>query len=86
MERQFFRQIWAINDETNKIVRYNHKTPHNNYLYIWMELGILGLGSTRFNLLFSDKRIKNFKWRINYGFTSNNVFINNVYRQLLFII
>ena len=20
-----------------------HKTPHNNYLYVWMELGILGL-------------------------------------------
>ena len=39
----FSDKFGAINDETNKIVRYNHKTPHNNYLYIWMELGILGL-------------------------------------------
>ena len=23
----------------------NHRTPHNNYLHIWMELGILGLVS-----------------------------------------
>ena len=29
--------------KTQKIVRYNHKTPHNNYLYVWIELGILGL-------------------------------------------
>ena len=39
----FSDKFVAINEETNKIVRYNHKTPHNNYLYIWMELGILGL-------------------------------------------
>ena len=39
----FSDKFGAINEETNKIVRYNHKTPHNNYLYIWMELGILGL-------------------------------------------
>lgn len=32
-----------INKETEKIVRYNHKTPHNNYLYVWIELGMLGL-------------------------------------------
>jgi len=32
-----------INSETEKIVRHKHKTPHNNYLYVWMELGILGL-------------------------------------------
>ena len=32
-----------INKKTEKIVRYNHKTPHNNYLYVWIELGILGL-------------------------------------------
>ena len=34
----FSDKFGAINDETNKIVRYNHKTPHNNYLYIWMNL------------------------------------------------
>ena len=39
----FSDKFGAINEETNKIVRYNHKTPHNNYLYIWMELGMLGL-------------------------------------------
>ena len=32
-----------INNETEKIVGHKHKTPHNNYLYVWMELGILGL-------------------------------------------
>ena len=32
-----------INKKTQKIVRYNHKTPHNNYLYVWIETGILGL-------------------------------------------
>ena len=26
-----------INKETEKIVRNNHKTPHNNYLYVWIE-------------------------------------------------
>lgn len=24
-----------INNETEKIVRHKHKTPHNNYLYVW---------------------------------------------------
>lgn len=32
-----------IDKETEKIVRHNHKTPHNNYFYVWIELGILGL-------------------------------------------
>ena len=32
-----------INKETEKIVRNNHKTPHNNYLYVWIELGMIGL-------------------------------------------
>jgi len=39
----FSDKFRVINEDTEKIVRYNHKTPHNNYLYIWMELGILGL-------------------------------------------
>ena len=39
----FSDKFGAINEETKKIVRYNHKTPHNNYLYIWVELGIFGL-------------------------------------------
>ncbi|MGY8989495.1 MAG: hypothetical protein ACKVJA_04490, partial [Flavobacteriales bacterium] len=29
--------------ETQKVVSNQHKTPHNNYLYVWFELGILGL-------------------------------------------
>ena len=42
--RAVFSDIFRkINKETEKIVRYNHKTPHNNYLYVWIELGILGL-------------------------------------------
>ena len=32
-----------IDKKTEKIVSYDHKTPHNNYLYVWIELGILGL-------------------------------------------
>tara|TARA_B100001540_G_C15816957_1_gene648223 strand:+ start:8819 stop:9631 length:813 start_codon:yes stop_codon:yes gene_type:complete len=32
-----------INEETKKVIRYQHKTPHNNYLYVWIELGLLGL-------------------------------------------
>lgn len=32
-----------INEKTRKIVNEKHKTPHNNYLYVWMEIGILGL-------------------------------------------
>ena len=39
----FSDKFRVINEDTEKIVRYNHKTPHNNYLYTWMELGILGL-------------------------------------------
>ncbi|MAO71501.1 MAG: hypothetical protein CMD02_03200 [Flavobacteriales bacterium] len=31
-----------IDNETEKIVKY-HQTPHNNYLYVWVELGIPGL-------------------------------------------
>lgn len=33
-----------IDNETERMVRLlKHKTPHNNYLYVWIELGILGL-------------------------------------------
>ena len=32
-----------IDKETEKVVRYKHKTPHNNYFYVWIELGIIGL-------------------------------------------
>ena len=32
-----------INKKTENIVRHSHRTPHNNYLYVWIELGILGL-------------------------------------------
>ena len=32
-----------VNKSTKRTVDYSHKTPHNNYLYIWFELGIIGL-------------------------------------------
>lgn len=38
----FTDKFGEINEETKKVVRYQHKTPHNNYLYVWLELGILG--------------------------------------------
>ena len=39
----FTDKFGEINEETKKVVRYQHKTPHNNYLYVWLELGLLGL-------------------------------------------
>ena len=32
-----------LNESTKRTVSYAHKTPHNNYLYVWFELGIVGL-------------------------------------------
>ena len=32
-----------LNKTTKRTVSYAHKTPHNNYLYVWLELGIVGL-------------------------------------------
>ena len=57
----FSDKFGAINEETNKIVRYNHKTPHNNYLYIWMELGILGLVVLVSIFYFQIKELKTLK-------------------------
>ena len=39
----FTDKFGEINEETKKVLRYQHKTPHNNYLYVWLELGLLGL-------------------------------------------
>ena len=39
----FTDKFGEINEETKKVLRYQHKTPHNNYLYVWMELGLLAL-------------------------------------------
>lgn len=39
----FTDKFGEINEETKKVLRYQHKTPHNNYLYVWIELGLLGL-------------------------------------------
>jgi len=57
----FSDKFGEINEETNKIVRYNHKTPHNNYLYIWMELGILGLVVLVSIFYFQIKELKTLK-------------------------
>ena len=55
----FSDKFGAINEETKKIVRYNHKTPHNNYLYIWMELGIFGLVALVSIFYFQIRELKN---------------------------
>tara|TARA_B100000902_G_scaffold400057_1_gene475310 strand:+ start:1824 stop:2423 length:600 start_codon:yes stop_codon:yes gene_type:complete len=39
----FSDKFSEINENNAKIIRYGHKTPHNNYLYVWIELGVLGL-------------------------------------------
>jgi len=39
----FTDEFGLVNKETQKVVSNQHKTPHNNYLYVWFELGILGL-------------------------------------------
>ena len=39
----FTDEFRSVNEETQKVVSNQHKTPHNNYLYVWFELGILGL-------------------------------------------
>jgi len=39
----FTDEFGSVNEETQKAVSNQHKTPHNNYLYVWFELGILGL-------------------------------------------
>ena len=39
----FTDEFGLVNKETQKVVSSQHKTPHNNYLYVWFELGILGL-------------------------------------------
>ena len=39
----FTDEFGSVNEETQKVVNSQHKTPHNNYLYVWFELGILGL-------------------------------------------
>ena len=39
----FTHEFGSVNSATKKVVNYQHKTPHNNYLYVWFELGILGI-------------------------------------------
>ena len=39
----FTDKFGLVNKEAQKVVSNQHKTPHNNYLYVWFELGILGL-------------------------------------------
>ena len=46
-----------VNKSTKRTVDYNHKTPHNNYLYIWFELGIIGLIVFMFIFYFQIKEL-----------------------------
>ena len=39
----FTDEFGSVNEETKKVMSNQHKTPHNNYLYVWFELGIFGL-------------------------------------------
>ena len=46
-----------VNKSTKRTVDYDHKTPHNNYLYIWFELGIIGLIVFMFIFYFQIKEL-----------------------------
>ena len=39
----FVKEFSSISEHTTKILAGIHKTPHNNYLFIWFELGLVGL-------------------------------------------
>ena len=39
----FVKEFSSISEHTTKILAGTHKTPHNNYLFIWFELGLVGL-------------------------------------------
>lgn len=39
----FVKEFSSISEHATKILAGVHRTPHNNYLFIWFELGLLGL-------------------------------------------
>lgn len=39
----FVKEFSSISEHATKIIAGVHKTPHNNYLFVWFELGLLGL-------------------------------------------
>ena len=39
----FVKEFSSISEHATKILAGIHKTPHNNYLFIWFELGLVGL-------------------------------------------
>tara|TARA_B100000886_G_scaffold234436_1_gene163918 strand:- start:3301 stop:4479 length:1179 start_codon:yes stop_codon:yes gene_type:complete len=39
----FVKEFSSISEHASKILAGIHKTPHNNYLFIWFELGLIGL-------------------------------------------
>ena len=39
----FVKEFSSISEHATKILAGVHKTPHNNYLFIWFELGLVGL-------------------------------------------
>ena len=39
----FVKEFSSISEHATKILAGVHKTPHNNYLFIWFEIGLVGL-------------------------------------------
>ena len=39
----FVEEFSSISEHSNRILDNQHKTPHNNYLFIWFEIGLVGL-------------------------------------------
>ena len=38
----FTDEFAIVNENTKRVINQNHKTPHNNYLYVYFELGLIG--------------------------------------------
>ncbi len=54
----FEKEFSSISEHATKILAGVHKTPHNNYLFIWFELGLVGLLVFLFIFFFQLKEYK----------------------------
>ena len=39
----FVEEFSSISEHANKVLQNTHKTPHNNFIFIWFEVGLIGL-------------------------------------------
>ena len=55
----FFQEISSISDHAKIILNNQHRTPHNNFLFLWFELGFIGLIVLVFMFFFQLKAYHN---------------------------